>query len=92
VSLLKARYGANADHLETGMDMDALPRLITVQSMTDAVLDILDTLPATCPECEKTQWQVDGDTHILCGSCGEQAVFENGDDMMIQWLEMYRDK
>ncbi|MBW1789000.1 MAG: hypothetical protein JRK53_20695 [Deltaproteobacteria bacterium] len=86
VNLLNARYGENAAHLKPGMSMDALPPLITVQAMADAVLDILATYPPTCRSCTKSDWRADG-TQISCGSCGEFPVFDNGDDLTVQWLK-----
>ena len=90
VELLKIRFTDEAtgdiSALQPGMDMDDVPVLITVQSMTSGVMDILDTLPEKCPACGNSAWQGDDGVRIKCGSCGAEAVFTNGDDLIKAWL------
>jgi acyl carrier protein len=93
VDLLKIRLGENlpAD-LHAGMDMDAVPSLITVQSIAKGVMDILDSLPEKCTSCGAAAWKTDGSTRIVCGSCGEAAAFTNGDDLIKAWLTKVQDE
>ncbi len=90
IDLLKIRFTDEASgdisDLKPGMDMDEVPVLITVQSMTRGVMDILDTLPEKCTACGNSAWQGDNDVRVKCGSCGEYAVFTNGDDLIKGWL------
>ncbi len=86
ISLLKMRYGDVYGDLSEGMDMDTVPTLITAGSMTQGVLELLDTLPAACTKCGNTAWKSDDGIRIKCGSCGEFAAFTNGDDLIKNWL------
>ena len=88
IELLKLRYeGKEMPDLSGGLDTDEVPALITVQSMTDAIMAILDTLPDKCPACGASAWKTDDGTHIVCGACGAPGVFTGGDDLIRQWLE-----
>jgi ribosomal protein S27AE len=66
--------------------MDDVPGLITVQSMVDVVMDLLNTLPEQCPACGASAWKTDDGSHIVCGQCGADGVFTNGDDLIKNWL------
>lgn len=85
ISLLKFRFGDNFSGLTPGMDMDAVPALLTVRSMARGIMDILDSLPEKC-SCGSTAWKTEDGIRIKCGSCGEFAVFSNGDDLIKEWL------
>jgi len=86
IELLKIRFGDNMPDLSAGMDMDEVPTLITVQSISSGVLDILDTLPEKCSNCGNSSWELSDGNRIRCGSCKEHAVFTNGDDLTKEWL------
>ena len=86
VGLLKIRLGDHVPGLYSGMDMDEVPQLLTVESYVGAVMDILDTLPSACQSCGSTAWKLDDRVRITCGSCGGQATFMNGDDLVREWL------
>jgi acyl carrier protein len=86
VEVLKLRFSDELPDLKPGMDMDEVPSLITVQSIANAVVDILDSLPENCPKCNASSWKSDDGTHILCGSCNEDAPFKNGDELTLEWL------
>jgi acyl carrier protein len=86
ISLLKMRYGDTYGDLSEGMDMDTVSTLITAGSMTQGVLDILDSLPEKCTHCGNTAWKTDDGMKVLCGSCNESAEFANGDDLIKTWL------
>ena len=86
IELLKIRFGNNMPELQPGMDMDEIPAMVTVQSMVQGVMDILNSLPATCASCGNSAWQSDDGIKIKCGSCGESATFTNGDDLIKAWL------
>ncbi len=86
VELLKIRFGDKMKDLEPGMDMDEVPALVTAQSMSGGVIDILDSLPEKCTHCGNSAWKSDDGIKTKCGSCGEPAVFSNGDDLTKDWL------
>lgn len=86
IELLKIRFGDSVPHLNPGMDMDEVPNIITGQSITKGVMDILDSLPERCSNCSNSAWKSDDGVRIKCGSCGEYATFTNGDDLIKEWL------
>lgn len=92
VTLLKIRMGDNVPELSPGMDMDEVPALVTVRSIAKGVMDILDSLPGKCPSCGNAAWEAENGVRIKCGSCGEQAVFSNGDDLIKAWLTRVQDE
>ncbi len=83
--VLNLRY-QDSGRIQAGMDMDELPAMVTVQSIADGVMNLLDTLPEKCSECGNQNWTVENGTRIQCG-CGESAAFTNGDDLIDIWLE-----
>ena len=92
IELLKLRFGDENAEFTEGMDMDLLPTLVTVQLMTRGVMDILDTLPDSCPNCGNAAWKTEDGAKITCGSCGESAPFTNGDELIKQWLTATQEK
>jgi ribosomal protein S27AE len=72
--------------LKPGIDMDEVPTFITVQSIVQGVMDILNSLPEKCPNCGNSAWKTDDGAHVKCGSCGEAAVYKNGDELTKEWL------
>lgn len=86
IVLLKERMGENLEGLQAGMDMDELPSFVTVGSMAQGVMDILDSLPEKCSQCGHGEWKSEDGAHVLCASCGAPASFKNGDDLILDWL------
>lgn len=86
VELLKIRLGDGLEGITAGTDMDDIPAQITVRSIANGVMDILDTLSGACG-CGASAWAVEEGTHVKCGSCSEPAQYTNGDDLSKQWLE-----
>jgi len=86
VKLLVIRFGDSLPQSAAGLDMDEVPNIITVQSIANAVMDILHTLPEQCPACGKSAWTDEGETRIKCDACGEPGSYTNGDDLARQWL------
>lgn len=87
VEMLKLRFHCDRTSLKPGMDMDEVVHLVTVDSMAGSILDLLDSLPETCPECGHSSWKTEDGTHILCGSCRADAVYKTGDELVIDWLK-----
>ena len=92
VELLKIRFDKNMPDLKPGMDMDEVPALITAQSITQGVMDILDSLPEKCPNCGNSAWKSDNGIKTACGSCGEPGAFANGDDLIKDWLKKIQEE
>jgi acyl carrier protein len=83
--LLRIRLGDRAELINAGLDLEQVTALVTVQTMARGIADILDTLPETCTGCGKNSWRGDG-ARIRCGSCGKDAAFKNGDELIREWL------
>lgn len=92
IELLKIRFGDNMPDLKPGIDMDEVPSLITAQSIARGVMDILDSLPEKCSHCGNSVWKSNDGTRIKCDSCGENATFTNGDDLIKQWLKKVQEE
>ena len=86
IELLKVRFGDDLPDISAGVEIDEVQALITVQSIANGVMDILKSLPEKCA-CGNSTWKSDERTRIKCESCGEYAVFANGDDLIKEWLE-----
>jgi acyl carrier protein len=86
VRLLRTRLDEGGTALTPGMDMDEVPSLVTVRSMARNVLDVLASLSEKCTGCGQSAWQTTDGHRIQCQSCGNQATFTNGDDLVHQWL------
>lgn len=86
VVLLRKRFGERALSLRPGMDMEEMLALVTVQAIVEAVMDILRTRPERCSSCGHTAFQAPDGHRVICGACGENATYLNGDDLMKEWL------
>lgn len=86
VKVLSLRFNNSSDQLTAGMDMDEMPALVTVNSIVDGVKSLLDTLPEKCPKCGNQEWTIQKLSRLQCSSCGNNAPFTNGDDLIDQWL------
>jgi acyl carrier protein len=86
VTLLKMRLG---DHpsLQPGMYADEVPMLVTPRSYATWVREILDRLPAACTHCKAAAWTSPDGAKVVCGSCGKDAAYPDGDALTKQWLE-----
>jgi len=87
VELLKIRLGEEAPEIKVGTDMDDIPAQLTVQSIANGVMDILNSLPEKCTNCGAQQWTAEDGAKVKCGNCGEPAVYTNGDDLAVEWLK-----
>ncbi len=87
VRLLAARFGGAAGGLSPGLDLEALPALVTVAALADTVAEILDTLPERCQACDGQAWHIAEGSRIACRACGAPARFASGDDLLRGWLK-----
>jgi acyl carrier protein len=86
VVLLGMRFRENATHLRPGIDMEEVLILVTVQSMVEAVMDIIHTRLEQCRRCGHNIFQSQDGCRAVCSSCGENATYLNGDDLIKEWL------
>jgi hypothetical protein len=89
--ILAMRYDGSGIEINAGMDMDDLPAMVTVSSIAEMVMNLLDTLPEKCAGCGAQNWTLKEETLIECGSCGETAPFTSGDDLMENWLKQIQE-
>jgi acyl carrier protein len=90
--LLRIRLGDRQDALKAGMELDQATALITVQSMARGIMDILNSLAEGCPHCGGASWQSDNGARVRCGSCGKDALFKNGDELIQEWLKKVQEE
>jgi acyl carrier protein len=86
IVLLEKRFGRDAPQLRVGMDLEEVLALVTVQSVVNAVMEILDTLPEKCTHCDQSAWHSIDGKRVVCSSCGEEATYVSGDDFVRSWL------
>ncbi len=89
--VLGIRYDGSGYQLRAGMDMDELPAMVTVSSIVEGVMSLLDTLPEKCAGCGAQNWKIHEGTLIQCCGCGEAATFRNGDDLIQDWLKQVQE-
>ena len=90
--LLRIRLGDRPDALKAGLDLDQATALITVHSMARGIMDILNSLPESCPHCGGASWRSDNGARVRCGACGKDAVFRNGDELIQEWLKRVQEE
>ena len=91
VRVLALRYDESGKQVQAGMDMDEMPAMVTVSSIVEGVVNLLDSLPEKCINCGAGNWSLNDETLIHCGSCGDAATFTNGDDLIQIWLKQIQE-
>ncbi len=86
-AVLALRYDDSGKQVQAGMDMDELPAMVTVSSIVEGVMNLLDSLAEKCVNCGAQNWSLKDETRIHCGSCSEEATFTSGDDLIQTWLK-----
>jgi hypothetical protein len=61
--------------LQAGIELEEVPSFVTVQSVANAVMDVLDSLPQECTYCGRSEWKSEDGTHIHCGACAKAAAY-----------------
>lgn len=90
--VLALRYDGSGAQIQAGMDMDDLPAMVTVSSIVEGVMNLLDSMPEKCANCGTSNWSLQDETRITCGACGEAVTFTNGDDLIQNWLKQVQEK
>jgi len=72
--------------LEAGMYADEIPATVTPKAVADGVSKIIGMLPEACTHCAATEWKSDDGAKVLCGACGKDAAYPNGDDLTKSWI------
>jgi acyl carrier protein/ribosomal protein S27AE len=83
--LLKLHLG-ELPGLEPGMYADEVPATVTPRVVATGVARILETLPETCPGCGASAWKSDDGAKVVCGGCGQDAVYPSGDELTKRWI------
>ncbi|MCE5333010.1 MAG: phosphopantetheine-binding protein [Desulfobacteraceae bacterium] len=86
------RFKDSGQEVRAGMDMDSLPAMVTVRSLCDGVMNLLDTLPEACTGCGGKEWKIKGGVLVQCASCGEPASYADGDDLIDEWLRRVQER
>lgn len=87
IELLKIRLGEKAKDLKSGIYIDEVTSLITVESLARGVMDILQSLPEKCTYCSAGNWKFTENLQLACSACNEPAEYKNGDDLIVQYIE-----
>ena len=90
-AVLALRYDGSGEQIQAGMDMDELPAMVTVSSIAEGVMNLLDSLAEKCVNCGAQNWSLKDETRIHCGSCGDDATFTSGDDLIQMWLNQVQE-
>jgi acyl carrier protein len=89
--LLTLRLGDHRD-LKPGTELEEVPTFVTVRSVADAVMDILETLPERCTYCGHVGWKSDDGSHVQCSACQKPAAYTSGDDLLKIWLQRIQEE
>jgi hypothetical protein len=60
--------------------------LVTAGTLSNAVAEILDGLPDACTHCSAKAWKSEDGAKVLCGGCGREASYPDGDALTKAWL------
>src|SRR5208337_4392810 len=63
--VLALRYDGSDKQVQAGMDMDELPPMVTVSSIVEVVMNLLDSLAEKCVNCGAQNWSLKDETRIV---------------------------
>ncbi|MDF1702235.1 MAG: phosphopantetheine-binding protein [Planctomycetota bacterium] len=90
-ALLKEQFGPDAP-IDAGMYADEIPAFVTAGSIATAVEKILDHLADACT-CGASEWKSEDGAKVVCGACGAEAVYPDGDELTKGWIhDVQREK
>jgi len=84
-ALLKIHLG-DVPGVEAGMYADEIAATVTPATVADAVDKILEHLPEACPDCGASEWKCEDGAKVVCGGCGKDAVYPDGDELTKRWI------
>jgi len=90
-TLLRSYLG-DIPELKGGLDADKVPSLVTPMVLIKSVRGITDHLPERCPSCDAADWKSEDGAIVLCGSCGKQAEYPDGDTLTKNWIHAFEDE
>lgn len=82
--LLRLYFG-DLEGIKAGMYADEIPTLVTPRIVADGMLKILDNLPEACT-CGASEWKSEDGAKVVCGSCGAEAEYPDGDTLVTKWI------
>lgn len=84
--LLQMHLG-DVEGLEAGLYADEVPALVTPSVLIESVRGILDHLPDACAACSVSAWKSDDGCKVVCGGCGADAEYPDGDELTKAWIQ-----
>ena len=85
LAMLKMHLG-ELPGLEEGMYADEIPATVTPKVVADGVMGILEALPDACTHCGAAEWKSEDGAKVVCGACGKDAEYPDGDTLTKRWL------
>ena len=85
IKMLQMQLGER-EGLQAGMYMDEVPATVTPRVVANGVMGILEALPETCTHCGAAEWKSEDGAKVVCGACGKDAEYPDGDTLTKAWL------
>ena len=89
--LLQMNLG-EVEGLQAGLYADEVPSLVTPSVLIKSLRGILDHLPDTCSACQASSWKSDDGCKVVCGGCGADAQYPDGDELTKAWIRQVEDE
>lgn len=84
--LLRMNLG-EVEGLAAGLYADEVPSLVTPSVLIQSVRGILNHLPDQCTACGAADWKSDDGCKAVCGGCGAEAQYPDGDELTKAWIQ-----
>ena len=85
-------YFGDRPELKAGLYADEIPQLVTGTIVADGVERIVEHLPEKCEDCGASAWKTEDGAKVVCGSCGAEAQYPDGDTLIKAWINKIEDE